>query len=171
MTLRRPRGGRRPSAPLSGRVAVGIAVLTLAAGCAPANRSDEARAQILKLDGEWSKAAEARDTDRTLSYWSDDAVVYPPGRAAIVGKPAIREYVVQSFQVPGFGISWKTTGVEVASGGDLAYATGTNRVTFTGPDGKPAAVEGKAVTVWRREPSGDWKCVVDIWNDTPKSEN
>ena len=46
----------------------------------------------------------------------------------------------------------------------MAYATGTNRVAFTGPDGKPVVVEGKAVTVWRRQGDG-WKCVIDIWND------
>ena len=69
--------------------------------------------------------------------------------------------------MPGFRISWKTNDVTVAESGDLAYGVGTNRVSFTGPDGKPVTVEGKAVTVWRKDSAGGWKCVVDIWNDVP----
>jgi len=53
----------------------------------------------------------------------------------------------------------------VSRSGDMAYGTGTNRVTFTGSDGRQVTVDGKAVTVWRRGKEGAWKCVVDIWND------
>ncbi len=83
----------------------------------------------------------------------------------MAGKSAIRDFVVKSFQTPGFSISWKTTTVVVSRSGDIAYTTGTNRVTFSTPDGKQITVEGKAVTVWRREKDGAWKCVIDIWND------
>ena len=76
---------------------------------------------------------------------------------------------MKSFQTPGFSISWKTATVTVSSGGDMAYTTGTNRVTFNTPDGKPMAIDGKAVVVWRRQKDGAWKCAVDIWNDAPTS--
>jgi len=32
-------------------------------------------------------------SERILSYWSDDAVVLPPGLPAVVGKAALRQYV------------------------------------------------------------------------------
>jgi uncharacterized protein (TIGR02246 family) len=125
----------------------------------------DAKAEILKLDSEWARAAESGDLERILAYWSDDATVFPPGSPALVGKAAIREYVAGSLRTPGFRISWKTNDVTVAASGDLAYGIGTNRVSFNGPDGKPVTVEGKAVTVWRQDAGGAWKCVVDIWND------
>lgn len=146
-----------------------LGILLSCAGCASAGSQADARAQILKVDAEWLQAAQSRDVDRAVSTWSDDAVVYPPGSPAVVGKAAIREFVVKSFAMPGFGITWKTTAVIVSQSGDLAYGTGTNRVTFNGPDGKQVAVDGKAVTVWRREKEGVWKCVVDIWNDAAPS--
>jgi uncharacterized protein (TIGR02246 family) len=145
-------------------------LLAGAAGCASTGSQADTRSQILRLDAEWSRAAQERDVDRVVSYWAADAVVFPPGSPAVVGAPAIREFVVRSFQTPGFTISWKASAVEVSRGGDLAYATGTNRVTFNAPDGNPVVVEGKAVTVWRREPGGAWKCVIDIWNDTPAAK-
>jgi uncharacterized protein (TIGR02246 family) len=134
-------------------------------GCASAGSPNDARSEILQLDAEWSRAAEGRDVDRAVSFWADDAIVFPPGSPPVAGKAAIREFVSKSFATPGFSISWKTTSVAVSRGGDVAYATGTNRVTFAGPDGKQVAVDGKAVTVWRRGKDGAWKCVIDIWND------
>ncbi len=63
----------------------------------------------------------------------------------------------------------ETTQFEVAEEGDLAYGVGRNRVTFPGEDGELRTVEGRGVTVWRKE-NGEWRCVVDIWNDAPPSE-
>src|SRR5262245_43698388 len=131
--------------------------------------SGKASAEILRLDAEWSRVAGSGDLERTLSYWSDDATLLPPGSPPLVGKDAIRAYVAESLRMPGFHISWKTTDVTVAASGDLAYGTGTNRVSFTGPDGKPVTIEGNAVTVWRKDPAG-WKCIGDIWNGVPAPE-
>ncbi|MEO8190220.1 MAG: DUF4440 domain-containing protein, partial [Acidobacteriota bacterium] len=140
-------------------------------GCASTGRPEDARSEILRLDAEWSRvAAEGRDVDRAVSFWSDDAVVMAPASAPIVGRAAIREFVAQSFRTSGFHISWKTATVVVARGGDMAYSTGTNRVEVNGADGRPIVIPGKSVAVWRREKGGAWKCVVDIWNDSPGPE-
>jgi ketosteroid isomerase-like protein len=147
-----------------------LAILLGCSGCASVSSREDARAEILRLDADWSAAAaEGRDVDRVVSFWSEDAMVLPPGRPPVVGRQAIRDYVAKSFAVPGFHISWKTTDVVVAGSGDVAYSTGTNRVAFTGPDGKPVVIDGKAVAVWRRDRNGVWKCAVDIWNDTPSA--
>ena len=140
------------------------------AGCASTSSQSDVRAEILRVDADWLRAVRARDVDRAVSYWADDAIVFPPGSPAVSGKAAIREFVVKSFQTPGFSISWKTTTVAVSSSGDIAYTTGTNRVAFSAPDGRQVTVEGKAVEVWRRERDGAWKCVIDIWNDVSPSQ-
>jgi uncharacterized protein (TIGR02246 family) len=147
------------------RAAAGILLACL--GCASGGSATDAEARIRKLDAEWSQAAQERDVDRAVSFWADDATVFPPGSPPVVGKAAIRAFVAKSFQTPGFSISWKTDRVAVSDSGDLAYTSGTNRVTYTGIDGKPATVDGKAVTVWGRTAGGTWKCVIDIWNDAP----
>jgi uncharacterized protein (TIGR02246 family) len=100
-----------------------------------------------------------------VSFWADDAVVLPPGRASLVGKDAVRAFVMESFKVPGFGLRWETSSVNVAPHGDLAYALAKTTTTFNGPDGKPITVHGKVATVWRKAADGRWRCVVDIWND------
>jgi uncharacterized protein (TIGR02246 family) len=149
-----------------GSVVAGCIALA-ALGCSHADREAD-REAILKTDRTWAVAAEARNLEATVSFWADDAVVMAPGQPPLVGKAAIRKYVAESFQVPGFGIRWETTQVTVASAGDIAYATGTNAVTLNGPDGKPLTYPGKVATVWRKAADGSWKCVLDIWNDEPK---
>jgi len=51
--------------------------------------------------------------------------------------------------------------------GKLAYMRGTSQTTVPGPNGLPMTLQGRGVTVWRFEPDGQWRCVVDIWNDPP----
>jgi len=123
--------------------------------------------RILQRDAEWSAiASEGRDVERIVSYWTDDAIVIPPGFAPVVGKEALREYVRSSLQIPGFRISWKSTDAQVSPDGKMAYLLARNTVTMQGEGGKPMTMTGRAVTIWRRE-EDEWRCAVDIWNDEP----
>ena len=125
------------------------------------------RSEIVRLDKEWAAAAaDGRDMERILSFWSDDATVFPPGAPAVVGKDAIRRFVAAAVQMPGFSITWRTTQLTISPAGDFAYGVGPNRFTYSGTGGTLVTTYGKAVTIWRKDPNG-WKCVVDIWNDDP----
>lgn len=128
------------------------------------------RAQLLKRDAEWAAASsEGRDLERILSYWADDAIVLPPGLPAVVGKPAVRQYVQGSLRIPGFRIAWTSTDAAFSQDGSLAYLFSRNAVTMNGPDRTPTTTYGRGVSIWRREPSGEWRCVVDIWNAEPSA--
>ena len=123
------------------------------------------KARLLRRDAEWSTAAsEGRDVDLMLSFWTDDAVVLPPDLPAVAGKIALRAYVEGSMKIPGFRISWTTTDVTLSDDATLAYMFSRNTVQMNAPDGTPTETEGRAVTVWRRESDGEWRCAVDIWN-------
>jgi ketosteroid isomerase-like protein len=125
---------------------------------------------LLKRDAEWAIAAsEGRDLERVLSYWTDDAIVMPPGLPAVTGKRALREYVEASMHIPGFRITWTSTDVTFSPDRNLAYMFGTNSIDMNGPDGTPMRIDGRAVTIWRKDPDGEWRCAVDIWNAPPAS--
>jgi uncharacterized protein (TIGR02246 family) len=128
------------------------------------------RERLVERDTEWAAvASEGRDVDRILSYWTDDAVVLAPGFAPVIGKAALRDYVKNSLRIPGFKITWKSTDVKFSPDLNLAYMLGENTVTINGSDGKPVTTKGRAVTIWRRETDGKWRCAVDIWNDAPRT--
>ena len=129
---------------------------------------DSERTKLLRGDAEWAAlASEGRDVEAILSYWTHDAVVLPPGLPAVIGKPALREYIQGSLQIPGFSITWSSPDVAFSPDGNLAYMFSENSVTMNGADGNPATTAGRAVTIWRREPDGEWRCAVDIWNAAP----
>jgi uncharacterized protein (TIGR02246 family) len=143
-----------------------LAALGACKGMPPAPDPVRNEAAIRAADARWLAAARAHDLERTVSFWSDDVYMMPPGGPAMVGKEALRHYVAGAFAIPDFSITWVTDHVWVAKAGDLAYAVGTDTIRMSSPEGKPLVEHNKAVAVWRKEPDGAWKCAVDIWNAT-----
>jgi len=126
------------------------------------------RKRLLQRDAEWaSLSSEGQDVERILSFWTEDALVFPPGLPALRGTAALRSYVEGALAIPGFRITWSSSEASLSPDGQLAYVVSTNAVTMPGPDGQLVTTNGRAVTVWRREPDGDWRCAIDIWNDEP----
>jgi len=127
------------------------------------NIADEENA-IRDTDARWLKAVQAQDYEGALAFWTDDAMVLPPNSSAVVGKDAIRKYVMGASAIPGFSITWTTGQIWVSGSGDLAYESAASAITATGPDGKLATEKNKGIVVWKRQPDGSWKCAVDMWN-------
>jgi uncharacterized protein (TIGR02246 family) len=127
-------------------------------------------ASLLKRDAEWAEAAASgQDVEKIISYWTDDALVIPPGQPVVEGKAAIRTFVRECLKIPGFRIHWVSENVSFSPDGLMAYMRATNETTIPGPDGKLMTLSGRGITVWRRDPDGQWRCAVDIWNDPPAS--
>jgi len=132
----------------------------------PASESQK----LLRRDAEWADLASAgKDVERIVSYWSDDAIVIPQGQPVVEGKAAIRAFVTSSLQIPGFKIHWVSEGPIFSPDGKLAYMRGRNTMTVPGANGALVTLVGRGITIWRLEPDGQWRCVVDIWNDPPRN--
>jgi ketosteroid isomerase-like protein len=116
------------------------------------------------LDTQWSAAAGAKDLEKTVSFYSADAIVMPPNASAATTKETIRKVWQDLLASSGLVISWKTTKVEVAKSGDLACLSGTYDLTMNDASGKPINDHGKYVEVWEKQANGKWKCGTDIWN-------
>ena len=127
-----------------------------------ATTTDEAA--LRKLDDEWSKAAGSRDVEKTISYYSDDAVVMPPNIPTLTGKEPIRTLWKSMLGSPDFSGGWKATKVEVARSGDLAYVSGSYEFNEKDDSGKPMTDKGKFLEVWKKQADGNWKCVADMFS-------
>ncbi len=135
------------------------------------SKHDPSQAELLKFDGEWAEAARSRNLERIVSFWADDAVIYPPKQPPIVGKAAIRKFVGESLNIPGFSVAWKPSDAVVSGSGDLGYTIGTNTYRFPDAQGRPTTSQGRYVCVWKKGPGGRWRCVVDVWNEAPTPVN
>lgn len=129
---------------------------------------DRERKRLLQRDAEWAAlSSDGQEVDAILAFWTDDALVYPPGMHALKGKAALRAYVQGALAIPGFHITWTTSEANLSPDGQLAYLLSTNAITAPGSGGQLVTTRGRGVTVWRREPDGNWRCALDIWNAEP----
>ena len=124
--------------------------------------------KLLHRDAEWADlAAAGKDVGKVVSYWSDDAVLIFPGQPVLEGKAAIRAYVTASFNTPGFKIHWASQKPVFSPDGKFAYMRGTDEVTLPGQNGETMTLRSRGISIWRFEPDGQWRCVVDISNEAP----
>lgn len=124
--------------------------------------------KLLRRDAQWADLATAgKDIEKVVSYWSEDAVLILPGQPVLEGKAAIRAYVTASFNAPGFKIHWVSQKPVFAPDGKFAYMRGTDELTIPGPSGSPITLHLRGISVWRFEPDGEWRCVIDISNEQP----
>jgi ketosteroid isomerase-like protein len=146
-----------------------LVALLVAGACArPSFDVVAERQKLLRRDAEWADlAATGKDVEKIVSYWSDDAQVIEPGQPVYEGKAAIRAYVTASLQIPGFKIHWVSQNPVFSPDGNMAYMPGVDEMTVPGPNGALITVHTRGISIWRRDPDGEWRCVADIANEPP----
>jgi uncharacterized protein (TIGR02246 family) len=121
-------------------------------------------AAIRAASAAWSQAATAKDLDQAVSFYADDALILPEKAPAIRGNENIRKNWAPTLALPGPGLSWKTSELEVARSGELAYETGTYNFVTTDKKGKSTDYKGKYLVIWKKQSDGSWKVAVDTDN-------
>ena len=114
---------------------------------------------VRDADAEWSKVASAKDLDKTVAFYADNAVVLPPNQPAVTSKDGIRN-LWKGFLDSFTDISWKTARLEVANSDDMAVLTGTYEMTMK--DGSKD--KGKYCEVWQKKADGKWKVAIDMFS-------
>ena len=146
-------------------------VTLLLAACSPPQRSDAepVTAAVNAVWTRYSSSLNAGDLDSWLSLWTDDGVQLPPGELPVVGKDQLRarnKGVLDKFTV---NLSIATDEVGVA--GDWAFARGMYTATLTPKEGGPAIpINGKYITILKRQADGSWKIHRDIFNSNVPSQ-
>ena len=149
-----------------------VLAAALLAGCTgqvPDAKSEGEK--LMQVSRDWAQAAASRDTEKTLSYWADDATVISAGdMPPIKGKQAIRQMVEGSFKSPGFAISWAPQSAEVSKAGDMGYLIEDTKISFNDSTGKTITRNYKGVTIWKKQSDGSWKDVVDMLSPLPEQK-
>ena len=134
---------------------VGVLIVAgFLAGCASTNSAKD-RETLMNLDREWSSSS--KNVDKFASYYAPDASFYPPGMPVVKGAGPIRQTLTQIASAPGFALQFGPT--HGSASGDIGYTAGTYEMTANG-----ATEKGKYVSIWKKQPDGQWKVVEDIFN-------
>jgi len=151
---------------LAGMIAA-LAVCGGALAAAPGADLKMEKAALIRTDVEFSEAAQRIGVGEAFVLYADpDATMLPAGQNAVTGRDRIRG---QFADFPrGATLAWKPFRAEVARSGDLGYTLGTYESRGSGPDGKPVTRYGKYCSVWKKQPDGSWKWVVDVGTPSPE---
>ena len=107
---------------------------------------------IRDLINRWMLSSQTGDVDTVLSLMTDDVVFMTPGREPF-GKA---EFASQSKNLKGIKFQGESTPVEIKVLGDWAYVRSHLTVKMTPPNGDPKTRSGYTLTIFMRQPSGQW---------------
>ncbi len=138
-----------------------------AVAAAQAADPEKEKAALIRTDLEFSDAAQKIGVGEAFVLYADpDATMLPSGQNAVTGRDRVRG---QFADYPrGATLVWKPFRADVARSGDLGYTLGTYESRGTAPDSKPVTRHGKYCSVWKKQPDGSWKWVVDVGTPSPE---
>jgi ketosteroid isomerase-like protein len=151
-----------------------VALAAIQFGCseapkAPADTRAADEKAIRDTEAQWVKDIQAKDLDKDVSHYDNDAAFLLPDIPIVNGKTAITNVHKEMLADPNLALEFSATKVEVAKSGDIAYSQGFYTETSTDPKTKkPVTEKGKYLTVFKKQPDGSWKAIEDMLNaDAP----
>lgn len=143
----------------------------LIANTAPAQKSDHLSG-LKAADAEITKAVIDRDLERIVAFYADDAILLPAAEPTVMGKAAIRAEWQHILAIPDLGNASTLVSAETSAAGDFGYTTGTYLSRMRGENGEMVSEPGKWVSIWKRQPDGTWRIVVETYNtDIPPPDH
>jgi len=120
--------------------------------------------QALKdTEARWNRDYVAKDLEKLLAHYADNAVLMAPGMPSSSGRDQIRKAVKEMVADPALSMTFQASRVEVSSSGDLGFTQGSYQITMTDAASKQVIHDhGSYVTTYRKQPDGSWKAIVDI---------
>ena len=145
---------------------VRITVLLLVLGLTSVAQGQSALQEMVKTEQAFSKMAEEKNTrDAFMTFIADDGLLFRPG--AVNGKKWMIEHPVPPTDKKPL-LAWQPSFAGMAASGDMGFTTGPWEFKGDIKDEKPSGY-GHFVTVWKKQPDGSWKFVVDLGISHPQS--
>ena len=124
---------------------------------------EQVRAEVEQVSATFSRNANAKDADALVrDFYTNDAVLLPPGSPTITGAAAIRDFWKGLLDAGAADVALKTASVDAS--GDLVYEIGA--YSFSMPDGAGGKVgmSGKYLVVFKRQANGTLRSVADMFS-------
>ena len=155
---------------MSIRIALALAFVALA-GCNGMKRDHHEAAvdpaaiekELKANEAGWEKDYQARDVDKAVAHYSNDAAVANPGMALASDEVSRKMAISQFLSDPSMKVTFASDRVGVAQSGEMAYTRGHYAIETTDPKTKKAKTDtGSYLTVWKKQADGSWKAVEDF---------
>ncbi len=123
------------------------------------------RAFLFDLEAKFAKATAEGGGTAFASFFAEDAVTLSNGKAPVTGHSAIAKGATWSPR--DYQLTWTPAGGQMAPSSDMGFTWGHYEGTAKDRNGNPVVTKGRYMTIWRKQPDGTWKVVLDSSNDEP----
>ena len=76
------------------------------------------------------------------------------------GPPVTPDQLARSFP-PNAAFEWEPDQAVISASADLGYTMGHATITSPGKDGKMETEHERYITIWKKQPDGSWKFILD----------
>lgn len=123
------------------------------------------KALLMNLDTQFAKATLAGGGKAYIGWLAEDAVSLANGNAAVEGREAIAKQATWTPEQ--YQLSWTPTDAVMSPAGDMGYTWGHYEGHGKDAEGNPISITGRYVNVWRLQPDGSWKVILNSSNEEP----
>lgn len=120
---------------------------------------------LFDLEARFAKDVAERGGAGFADWFADDGVALGNGAAPKIGKLAIAKSA--NWSPRDYQLTWTPTDAMMGPSGDMGYTWGHYEGRSKDSHGNPVLTSGRYITMWRREPDGNWKVVLDAGANEP----
>jgi ketosteroid isomerase-like protein len=118
------------------------------------------KTDVAKMEDAFCAMAQEKGLLAAFSYFAaPDVAFIDTDPRKFRGLEAVRERIGPD--QPGVKLTWSALFTDVAADGTLGYNYGRYESRRTGPDGQEIVRGGWFLTIWKRQPDGTWRYVMD----------
>jgi ketosteroid isomerase-like protein len=120
---------------------------------------------LFDLDARFAKDVAQRGGAAFADWFAEDGVELGNGVAPHIGKVAIVKSA--NWSPKDYQLTWTPTDAMLGPSGDMGYTWGHFEGRSKDANGNPVVTSGRYITMWRKEPDGSWKVVLDAGSNEP----
>jgi ketosteroid isomerase-like protein len=120
---------------------------------------------LFDLEARFAKDVLARGGAAFADWFAEDGVALGNGQSPMVGRVAIAKSAAWDPKV--YELSWTPTDAVMGPSGDVGYTWGHFEGHSKDANGNAVTTTGRYITIWRKQPDGNWKVVLDAGANEP----
>ena len=126
---------------------------------------DSGKMLLFQLEARFAKDVLESGGAGFSAWFADDGVVLSNGAQPLLGKTAITR--ASTWTAKNYQLTWTPTAAQMGPSGDMGYTWGHYEGHSMDANGNPVTTKGRYMTIWRKQPNGEWKVVLDAGANEP----
>ena len=120
---------------------------------------------LFDLEARFARDVLARGGAAFAEWFAEDGVALGNGAVPLVGRVAIAKSANWDPKV--YQLTWTSTDAQMGPSGDEGYTWGHFEGHSKDANSNPVTITGRYITIWRKQPDGNWKVVLDAGSNEP----